>query len=141
MLTNTERSVHIMQKVKRKRNKAVTFRLSENEYNELQKNIKESGLSQQSYIIAAIRGVTVTPSSVINLLKDISKTFADYEKQLRGLATNVNQLSHIANGQGILPTANALKCLAEQIRSYRKENTETWQLIRSLISQQKATER
>lgn len=129
-----------MKKVKRKRNKAVTVRMNETEYADFQHKVDESGLSQQAYIISAVRGATITPSDEIAILKEISKTFADFEKQVRGLGTNVNQMAHVANGQGYLPGEEAMTKLSDQLGNMRKESEEIWQLIRSSINQQKATE-
>ncbi len=129
-----------MKNVKRKRNKAVTVRMNEAEYADFQNKVEESGLSQQAYIISAVRGATITPSDEIAVLKEISKTFADFEKQVRGLGTNVNQMAHVANGQGYLPDEEALIRLSDQIGTMRKESEEIWQSIRSSITQQKVTE-
>ena len=128
-------------KVKRKRNKAVTIRMSNSEYETLQDKVDESGLSQQAYIISSIQGSTITSSDEIAVQKDISKSFADLLKQLRGLATNVNQMAHVANGQGILPTTTQLIKASDEISQYRKECEELWLLIRSSINQQNRTER
>ena len=128
-------------KVKRKRNKAVTIRMSDSEYETLQDKVDESGLSQQAYIISSIKGSTITSSDEIAVQKDISKSFADLVKQLRGLATNVNQTAHVANGQGILPTTTELIKASDEISHYRKECEELWLLIRSSINQQNRTER
>ena len=65
-----------MTKVKRKRNNAVTVRMNDAEYADLQNRVSESGLSQQAFIISAVRGASITPSDEIAVLKDISKTFA-----------------------------------------------------------------
>ena len=129
-----------MKKVKRRRNKAVTVRMNETEYADFQNKVEESGLSQQAYIISAVRGATITPSDEIAVLKEISKTFADFEKQVRGLGTNVNQMARVANGQGYLPGEEALARLLDQLGNMRKESEEIWQSIRSSINQQKATE-
>ena len=129
-----------MNKVKRRRNRAVTIRMSESEYTDFMNKVKESGLSQQTYFINAVRGASITPPDEINVLKEISKTFANLERQLRGLATNVNQMAHIANGSGVLPTENDLDCVSDQLNNYRKESESVWQSIRSLIGQQRRTE-
>ncbi len=63
-----------MKKVKRRRNKAVTVRMNETEYADFQNKVEESGLSQQAYIISAVRGATITPSDEIAVLKEISKS-------------------------------------------------------------------
>ncbi len=129
-----------MQKVKRKRNRSVTIRMNESEYTDFQNKVTESGLTQQAYIISAVRGATITPSDEIAVLKDISKTFADFERQIRGLGTNINQIAHVANGQGALPIESSLATISEQITTIRKESEELWQSIRSSINQQKASE-
>ena len=127
-------------KVKRRRNKAVTIRMNEDEYKTLLEKVDESGLSQQAYIISSIKGATITSSDEIAVQKEISKTFAELVKQLRGLATNVNQMAHIANGQGLLPTTETLIQTSAEIGDYRKECEELWLLIRSSINQQNPTE-
>ena len=97
-----------MKKVKRRRNKAVTVRMNETEYADFQNRVEESGLSQQAFIISAVRGATITPSDEIAVLKEISKTFAEFVKQIRGMGTNLNQMAHVANGQGYLPGEESL---------------------------------
>ena len=130
-----------MNKAKRRRNKAVTIRMDDTEYADLQTKVDESGLSQQSYIISAVLGATITPSDEIAVLKDISKTFADFENQVRGLGTNVNQMSHVANGKGYLPTEDTLTRLSVQLDNLRKESESIWQSIRSSINQRNHTAR
>lgn len=129
-----------MRKVKRKRNRAVTVRMNEAEYADFQNKVEESGLSQQAFIISAVREATITPSDEITALKEISKIFADYVKQLRGMGTNLNQMAHVANGQGYLPGKESLLRLSDQVGNMRKEGEDVWQSIRSSINQQKATD-
>ena len=114
--------------------------MNDEEYAMFQSKVKESGLTQQAYVISAIMGATVTSSDEIAVLKELSKTFADVEKQLRGLATNVNQMAHVANGQRLIPAERELEKISVGIKNYRKECEDVWQSIRSLISGQKATE-
>ena len=128
-----------MKKAKRRRNKAVTVRMNETEYADFQNKVEESGLSQQAYIIIAVRGATITPSDEIAALKEISRIFAEFVKQLRGMGTNLNQMAHVANGQGYLPSENILAELSDQVGSMRKEGEDVWQSIRSSINLPKAT--
>ncbi len=127
-------------KINRKRNKAITIRLSPDEYKLLQDKVDESGLTQQSFIINAIKGATIASSKELDVQKDISKSFSDLVRQLRGLATNVNQMAHIANGQGIIPSTETLNKTSYEINEFRKECEDIWQLIRLLINQQKHME-
>ena len=128
-----------MNKPNRTRNKAITIRMNDTEYKNLQLKVNESGLTQQAYIIDAIQRATITSSNEIVVLKDIRKTFAELENQIRGLATNVNQMAHVANSKGYIPTQTDLEQLSRQLNKYRKESENIWQLIRSLIGKHRPT--
>ncbi len=123
----------------RSRNNIVTIRMNDDEYAVLKAKVKESGLTQQSFINNAIKGATIASDDEVEILKDLSITFADLVRQLRGLATNINQIAHVANGMRILPLKIELSKTREEIKSYKKECEEIWQLIRSLINQQRHT--
>ena len=75
----------------RKRDKAITIRMTEEEYALLRSKLEQTGASQQAFVINAITGAAIIPSDQIAMLKEISATFASLEQQLRGMATNVNQ--------------------------------------------------
>lgn len=45
------------------------------------------------------------------------------------MATNVNQMAHIANGTGFLATIDKLEDIADQIKYFKKECEEMWQSI------------
>ena len=128
------KDVITMQRANRKRNRAVTVRMNDREYARMQKKIAESGLSQQAYIISAVCSYPIISSDEAAVLKDISRTFADFEQQIRGMATNVNQMAHVANGQGQVASEKKLEQLAKQIRDYRRESEAIWQSIRSSIT-------
>lgn len=128
-----------MNNVNRSRDRAITIRLNEYEYDDIMSKIDKSGMTKQAYLINAARGATITSSEEITILKEISKTFANVERQLRGLGTNVNQLAHVANGYGDIPTESQLDNLSGQINEFREECEDVWQLIRSSINQQKPT--
>lgn len=121
----------------RKRNKAVTIRMTEAEFTALQKRIKESGRTQQSYIINAALTTKVSSAEEISALKELSVSFSDLVRQLRGIATNINQMAHLANRSGTLPSARELSRIYEQIANYREESEKLWLSIRSLITDQK----
>ena len=109
------------------------------EYDALQSKIKESGLTQQSFIISAIRDSNITSAKELEVIKDISRNFADQDRQLRGIATNINQMAHVANGQGLLPTVEKLDEISDKILEFRKEDDKRWRLIRQSVSPLKAT--
>jgi hypothetical protein len=110
--------------------------MNQEEYEQLQENVIASGQTQQSFIINALAGVIIAPREEINVLKNINKNFDDLLRQIRGMATNVNQMAHLANGTGVLPTIDRLVDIADRIQYYKKECEVMWQSIRRLISQQ-----
>ena len=121
----------------RKRNHAVYIRMNTKEYDKLQRKVKQSGLSMQSYIIHAALEGKVASQEEINILRDHSKWLEDFDRQLRGIGTNVNQLAHVANGQGALPSAIKLAELANDVASFRNEVNKNWRLTRLSIQRQK----
>ncbi len=122
-----------MGEVKRKRNKSVTIRMNDSEYSDFKNRVKESGLTEQSYVIDAIQKAKITSNDEIVVLKNISKIFSEYVKQVRGIATNINQMARVANSQGFLPGRNTLNHLSKDISDIRKDGEQVWQLIRSSI--------
>ena len=124
----------------RKRNHAVTILMTEKEYAAMQKRIKESGRTQQAYIINSALNAQISSAEEISTLKEVSASFADLVRQLRGIATNINQMTRIANSVGIIPSSRELSKISDQIAEYRKESENEWQSIRSLTAGQKPTQ-
>lgn len=110
--------------------------MNQEEYERLQEKVTASGQTQQSFIINALAGVVIAPREEIDVLKNINKNFDDLLRQIRGMATNVNQMAHIANGTGALTTIDKLEVIADRINYFKKECEEMWRSIRRLISQQ-----
>ena len=124
----------------RKRDKAVTIRLSKTEYEALMAKLSETGLSQQSYIISAICGARPVTPEATKELQAIGKIYADLLLQLRGMATNINQMARIANTTGDLPVIRKLETLAFETERFRKESEKQWRSIRSLTTGRITTE-
>lgn len=110
--------------------------MNDNELNNLDEKCKYACQSRQSFILNAIDGAVIATSDEVEILKDISAKIADYIKQIRGLATNVNQQTKHANINGNLPADEYLQIQAEQIETMRRDGENIWQLLRQLISQQ-----
>lgn len=121
----------------RTRYKAVTVRLSEYEWNSLEERIEESGQNKQSYMINALLGAEIAPKEEINTWKEIAGQFSELVKQLRGIATNINQIAYKANATGELPLINALEEINEQVAEIRKAGDQIWLSLRQLIAKQK----
>ena len=124
----------------RKRNRTISIRVSEQEYEAIQKKIQVSQQTQQSFILNAIEGAAILTVKDSKLLKDISMQLADLLKQIKGIAVNINQLAYKANTYGELPAERQLKEYSLQTEKLRKEADEIWRLIRQSISRQRHTE-
>ena len=124
----------------RRRNKNVAVRMTEDEYAAFMMRVAESGQTQQSFIINAILGAKVSGREEVLELQKLSGQFADTNRQLRGMATNINQMEHLANGYGQIPQQSQLEQLCQELQEFRKECDATWRLIRQLISLQKVME-
>ena len=124
----------------RRRNKNVAVRMTEDEYAAFTMRVAESGQTQQSFIINAVLGAKVSGREEVKELKKLSGQFADTNRQLRGMATNINQMAYVANGYGQLPQQAQLKQLHQELQRFRKECDATWRLIRQSISLQKVME-
>ena len=124
----------------RKRNRTISIRVSEQEYESIQKKIQTTKQTQQSFILNAIEGAAILTAKDSKLLKDISMQLADLLMQVKGMAVNINQLAYKANAYGENPTERQLKEYGTQTEALRREAATIWQLIRRSISRQRHTE-
>lgn len=124
----------------RKRNKSITIRLSEEEFAQLENRVKKSGQSQQSFILDACLKGQITSVDEVTEMRNKNKLLADIDKQLRGMGTNLNQMAHIANSQGVIPTAKKMVQISNEVNRIKREVDEEWLLTRQLISQPKRME-
>ena len=97
--------------------------------------VKTSGHTLQSYIISSSLGANIIPEEITEELKEQNKLLANIDKQIRGIATNVNQMAHVGNAFGNLPSVSVLSDIRSHIDKCRKEVNEVWQSTRRLISQ------
>lgn len=120
----------------RKRNYTVTVRMNEAEHELLQRKVRESGRTQQAVVIAAIADLKIASAEEIEELKKLNELLAQILQQLKGAASNINQIARRMNADGFIPRRDYLEYLNKNIVQYRKECEEIWRLIRRLISGQ-----
>lgn len=120
----------------RKRNYTVTVRMNKAEHELLQRKVRESGRTQQAVVIAAIADLKVVSAEEIKELKKLNELLAEMLRQLRGTASNINQIARRMNADGFIPRRDYLEYLNKNIIQYRKECEDIWRLIRQLISGQ-----
>lgn len=123
----------------RKRDKSITVRMTKEEYSRLQERLVQTGQTQQAFVVNAIDSAMITTPAMALELKKINVTMAELLKQLRGMATNINQLAHKANGYMELPTVEKLEQIDDEIGEFREEASSIWRLIRQFLSHQRHT--
>lgn len=109
--------------------------MNDEEYGLLLDKMQGSGQSRQNVMISALKEATITTEEEIGELMHSNSLMADLLKQIRGMATNMNQMAHMANATGQIASINELVKLNNQISDFRKEGESIWQLIRQSISQ------
>ena len=120
----------------RKRNYTVTIRMNKAEYDLLQNKVKESGQTQQAVVIHAIAGLKIASAEEVEELKTLNQILSEILSQLRGAATNLNQIARKLHTDGEIPNDSMLYFLNKNVLKYRKESERIWRLIRRLISGQ-----
>ena len=121
----------------RKRNRIISIRVSDQEYDIIQKKLSETGLTQQAFILKAVEGATISTAEEKQQLKEINLKLADLLKQIKGIGVNINQMAYRANAYRELPTVQILSEYQNENEKLRREAETIWQSIRQLISQQK----
>ena len=120
----------------RNRNNLVSIRYSDEEYKVLHEKIKESGQTKSAYIINATLNGKVSSANDVQEMKEQSKLLSNIYKQLRGMGTNLNQMAHVANGKGIIPSADKLIEIERVVVAVKKEVDDIWQSTRQSIGRQ-----
>lgn len=120
----------------RNRSNCVSIRYSDEEYKVLQEKINESGQTKSAYIINATLNGKASSADDVNEMKEQSKLLLDIDKQLRGMGTNLNQMAHVANGKGIIPSVDKLKEIEREVVDIKREVDDIWQSTRQSIGRQ-----
>ena len=117
----------------RKRIKNIPFRMTDSEYESLRYKSAIAGLSMQEYLTKAVQNSVITSQELNDQLKDICLIMRDIDRQLKGVATNINQMAHISNATASLSSSENLTRLVANIEELRKEQNKEWLYLRQLI--------
>lgn len=111
-----------------KKERKVTFKLSENDYLKLMDDAKEAGVDKSKYLRALVQSggkIDFTfPKDRTNLIR-----------QITGIATNINQITKVANTMSYVPfqdLRNIKEALLE-IQRLLREVLAVWQSQKSCI--------
>lgn len=123
----------------RRRNHAITFRMTLEEKELFEKAFSASGFdTKQNYIISTICKKDMAPDRHIHLYFKILTLLEDLYRQLKGIGININQIARKANGTGILPSLKEMSCtnsiLSEEVNT-------AWESIRYSLRELQRTQR
>ena len=112
--------------------------------NDIEHKVAESGQTVQSYVLNAIQTGVIPDAELINKISEMSQMMADQYKQLRGIATNINQMAHNSNMEkltGDWQAEERLQDMQIQVNEMRKGCMDLWQSLRQLMAQNRLMER
>ena len=101
------------------RPKQLSFRVNEEEYQQLQERVLESGKNQQEYILSC-----VLDKKIIN-----TDGIKELIPELKRIGNNLNQIAKRCNEGGVLPSE-------AEGREQGEERKQVWQLLRRYLQRQ-----
>lgn len=112
----------------RKRPIEVKIRLSQAESDLLAQKVEQAGVTRNSFFLQLIkRGEAITKGEI----KTANLLLYGINRQLQGMAANLNQIAKACNRTGAVPPASII-ALAEEVRQLRKASGEVWWEVRKL---------
>lgn len=129
---------------KRHRSHMVRVRMSDEEYVLFQQSVAKSGQTVQSYVLNAIQTGVIPDAELIIQVSEMSQIMADQCKQLRGIATNINQMAYNSNLEkltGDWQAEERLQDMQIQVDEMRRECLTLWQLLKRLMAENRLMER
>ena len=96
--------------------KQLSFRVSEEEYQQLQEKISESGKNQQEYILSCVLEKQIVNTDGIKELLP----------ELKRIGNNLNQIAKRCNEGGMLPSE-------AEVRKHGEELNKVWQSLRRYL--------
>lgn len=111
----------------RKRPIEVKFRLSEDEYQLLQKKLADAGMNRNAFLVQLICGAEIYPR---DMLMKLCVEYQIMNRLIRGIGTNINQISKIANSTKAVPSAKILVDMSNEVRIIQSNLQPLWEETR-----------
>lgn len=115
------------QQKNRSRTKMVAIRMNDQEYASFQNKLKESGLSQQQFILQSIFDTKFAIPNTSSSQNEIAPLICTLFNTLSRLENISNQQEKIASSIGDLSSITEIHKLQNILRFVRKENQKLWQ--------------
>lgn len=114
----------------RKRPIELKFRLSQAEYELLQKNLADAGMNRNTYLVRLISGATIFPKEQ---LIQLNMQHTMMNRLLRGIGTNINQITKVANSNHATPSAALLTDMYQDVQTLRNNLGPLWDETREVL--------
>ena len=113
-----------------KRKKEIKLRLTEQGYAALTDMVKQSSLSRNAFMVRMIKQQTIYPVDTLNKTNEM---LAALLAQLRGMATNMNQVAKIANSRQEVPSINYLRYILAAVQNLKEESQSVFTSLREAL--------
>lgn len=122
---------------KRRRSREWKTRLTEEEYQKLEAEVEELGITCQEYGERALFHTIILDRDGQNMLELLLEETKEIKLQLRKIGVNLNQMAHMANTTGAMPELRRIQELQEDISYYGMEVDDVWQSLKQLQNRRK----
>ena len=116
----------------RKRPIEIKFRLSEEECALLQKKLADAGINRNAFLVRLISDATIFPREE---MVRMNTECAIANRLLRGIGTNINQILKIANCNKVMPSADLLLDMYQDVQTLKHNLVPLWSETRSTLWQ------
>ena len=113
-----------------KRRKEIKLRLTDKEFAALADMVQQSGLSRNAFLVRMIKQQTIYP---VDTLSKTNEMLAALLAQLRGMATNMNQVAKIANSRQEVPSINYLRYILAAVQNLKEESQPVFTSLREAL--------
>ena len=113
----------------RKRPIEVKFRLSEEEYQLLQRKLSDAGMNRNAFLVQLISGAAIYPR---DMLMKLCVEYQIMNRLIRGISTNINQLTKVANSTKSVPSATLLIDMYQDIQVIKRNLQPLWEETRRI---------
>lgn len=113
----------------RKRPIEVKFRLSEEEYQMLQRKLADAGMNRNAFLVQLISGAEIYPR---DMLLKLCIEYQIMNRLIRGIGTNINQIARVANATKAVPSKNLLVDMYQDVQVVKTNLKPLWEETRRM---------
>ena len=122
----------------RRRPHEIKVRMNDAEYAAFIEKVRESGQSQQNFILNSINSAEFAPREMTDAVLGILHEMSSLYQQARGIGVNINQIARNSNIErltGDYTSVASLSDIQDDVSYLKERCNELWQSLRSLIHQ------